>query len=91
MTTCFYEFLKFLFDIIFSLLKTIAHELGHNLGMFHDFESDGKERFSSNSILCTGIGGYMDYGPNFNRWSECSVEDFTKYYNSYPDWCLASR
>ena len=58
--------------------------------MFHDFEDEGgrKKRYSSNAILCTGIGGYMDYGPNPNKWSECSVEDFTNYYNSYPSWCL---
>ena len=74
-------------------MKTIAHELGHNLGMFHDFEDDipEKERFSSESSLCTGIGGYMDYGPLYNQWSECSVEDFTNYYSAYPDWCLESR
>jgi len=50
--------------------ETIAHEMGHNLGMSHDFgrkDSRGKSCY-----------GYMDYKDDTNYWSKCSVEDFTK-------------
>ena len=52
------------------MFQTIAHEMGHNLGMRHDFgrkDSRGKNCY-----------GYMDYKDSTNYWSKCSVEDFTK-------------
>ena len=63
--------------------------------MYHDF-TDGdsrNERFSSKFpwIPCTNVGGYMDYRLSPNKWSDCSVEDFTEYYNSVDSWCLAPR
>ena len=71
-------------------LKIIAHEIGHNLGMYHDFGSGGTwdTKYSASGELCTGVGGYMDYQSNPNRWSQCSVEDFTTYVNSVNPWCL---
>jgi len=57
--------------------ETVAHEMGHNLGMRHDFgrkDSRGKNCY-----------GYMDYKDSTNYWSKCSVEDFTKVKKS----CLA--
>ena len=65
----------------------MAHEIGHNLGMDHDFGVNGP-RFSSTSKPCTSIGGYMDYLANPNKWSPCSVDDFTAYFNSVNPWCL---
>ena len=59
--------------------------------MTHDFKKkDRSNRYSSKQELCTGVGGYMDYYPNPNLWSKCSVEDFLAYYNSFDKWCLQS-
>ena len=79
-------------------LKVLGHELGHNLGMSHDFvdpiSEPKKNRYDSKGQLCTGIGALMDYGMAFNRWSPCSVEDMTTYYNneltSKGSFCLAN-
>ena len=64
----------------------MAHELGHNLGMSHDFTDTGN-RFS-NGNPCTSVGGIMDYiGNNPVRgresWSPCSNEDFRSTFNAY--------
>ena len=63
--------------------------------MGHDFTGSdpNNKRYSSTGALCTGIDGYMDYYNNPNRWSPCSVEDITKYYNfigpsSYESSCM---
>ena len=61
----------------------MAHEIGHNLGMEHDFVGGNinRKRFSKNGEQCTGIGGYMDYRDNPTRWSPCSAEDFHAYFS----------
>ena len=80
------------FKIYNYSFKIIAHEIGHNLGMQHDFGATTSDpRFSSQNEACTGIGGYMDYQPNPSRWSPCSVEDFTGYFESVNTWCLTPR
>jgi len=60
--------------------QIIAHEIGHNLGMFHDFTNSRGNRYE-NGQLCTNVGGYMDYTQTPTKWSDCSVGDFTRYYN----------
>ena len=55
----------------------MAHEVGHNTGMNHDFNgAPGNTRYDSQGRTCTNIGGVMDYYGVVNRWSTCSNEDF---------------
>ena len=76
----------------------MVHEFGHNLGMSHDFDylrdEEGTpleqiDRYANDKVtLCTGGGGFMDYGrnsPDQYRWSKCSNEDFEKVH-SRPYW-----
>ena len=53
---------------------TFVHEVGHQLGMKHDFDRrDGRD--------CTGEG-HMSYGNTKDEWSSCSKYDFKNWWNS---------
>ena len=57
-----------------NTVLTFVHEVGHQLGMDHDFERrDGRD--------CSG-DGHMSYGRKKEEWSSCSKLDFKNWWNT---------
>jgi len=68
-------------DNLLRTAMTVAHELGHVLGMQHDFiASEGREEEVCQKNRKTG-GTIMNYGSPRDVWSNCSNEDFKVFYN----------
>jgi len=63
----------------------VAHEIGHNFGMSHDFD----DKHGGQNSPCNGEG-IMSYGDAPAKWSECSISDFEGYYlsNEWGTKCL---
>ncbi len=74
------------FTSSFFANKVLGHELGHSLGMPHDFIDPYTQpktiRYDSEGHSCTDINALMDYDKkSVDLWSRCSVEFFTENYN----------
>ena len=68
--------------------ETLAHEIGHNLGIEHDFTPGRRGRTCGPGQWRKG-GALMNYGRPLGRtWSKCSAEDFTSYFKYNQPFCL---
>ena len=80
---------KVLLNNILSSLQLLAHEIGHNLGFYHDFD----DHHGGQSSACNQNNHIMSYGSSKDKWSTCSKADFEARYlwvqqTSYVSWCM---
>ena len=63
----------------------MAHEIGHTLGMEHDFRNDLSDGGTNPDTTVyrqrdgRNCRGLMDYVDNGVGWSTCSIRDFSQY------------
>merc|ERR1719474_1693153 len=57
-----------------AAVGTIAHELGHNFGLYHDGQSGP-------AASCCADCGLMGYGDNHDEFSTCSLDGMRDYFN----------
>lgn len=76
--------------------RLFVHELGHNLGMHHDFENGPKHGCPHcPNHLASGCDkrGFMSYQPPElpRKWSTCSKSDLDKTFREWTYRCMASE
>ena len=69
----------------------MAHEVGHNLGMKHDFAKEHGGQTSQ----CNKDNHIMAYGSSKEKWSTCSKADFEARYLQVKSknwgWCMEGK
>ena len=74
----------------------MSHEIGHNIGLFHDFDKrhggNGKMKSAGwPNGQCETNYAIMSYDSSETSWSQCNKLDFEAHYTNYKNvWCMDS-
>ena len=74
--------------------QLVAHEIAHNLGIYHDFHPKNGGIDVPGTGKCADVANrsIMSNGTKREIWSACSSENFEKYYRTVQDmWCMERK